>query len=74
MTSSKSASDTNAYGRTKLITEPIGGDKAPTAVAMALSLSPNHVEAILLGRFIKKGWPNAANVAPTKYGVKLLPE
>ena len=43
----------------------------PTAVAIALSLSPNQVEAILLGMFIKKGYPQAAMILPTKYGVKL---
>ncbi len=43
-----------AEGRAKLITIPIAVDILPTAVAIALSLSPNHVDAILLGIFIKK--------------------
>ena len=55
----------------KLIIDPTGIAILPTAVAIALSLSPNQVEAILLGMFIKNGYPHAAMTLPTKYGVKL---
>lgn len=63
---SASFCERQVYGNTKLMTVPIGTAILPTAVAMARSLSPNQVDAILLGMFIKKGYPIAATIAPMK--------
>jgi hypothetical protein len=49
---------------------PIKTDKAPKEEASARSLSPNQFEAILLGKFIKKGYPSAAMNDPMKKGKK----
>ena len=50
----------------KAINAPTGIETLPTAVANARSLSPNQVDAILLGRDIMNGYPTAAMMEPMK--------
>jgi hypothetical protein len=56
----------------KLRMLPTGSAIKLTAVAIARSLSPNQVEAILLAKFKMKGYPEAAMKEPMKNGMGFL--
>lgn len=46
--------------------QPSGKERAPIAVAMTLSLSPNQIVAILLEELIKNGYPIAIGIVAIK--------